>query len=436
MIIWLLTFFLLGFWAWIGKTSGAIRMSISLLGLILAAVLAFPLGGLMKNLATSAGLTHPLLKWAVPPLVVFVLFLVIFGVISQLVHRKIEVHFKYKEADDTRMYWERMNSRLGVCVGLMTGAVYAVLLGVVVYVAGYWTTQLASPNENPFGMKFLNSAHEGLRPSGMEKIAVALEKMPPAWYDAADVLGLIYQNPETRSRLGDYPISLALLEKPEFQQLASNTELVGLVKNQGSIAEILKHPKVQGIVTNAAMLKQLEQIDLKDLSNYIATGKSPKFDDEKILGRWKLYVPATVTALRKKNPNLTIPLMNSIKRILKEKMSDVILLALADNQVLLKGSVGNLEQATQMLGGRVQAPAPKPGGTPPGGQPGGQPAAAPATGTASVIVQGTWKRDGAKYQLTFGGTQNEEATIKQGDKQVVVLETTFYGGALVFLKTD
>ena len=436
MIIWLVTLFLLGFWAWIGKTSGAIRMSITLLGLILGAVLAFPLGGLMKSLAESAGLTHPLLKWAVPPLVVFVLFLVIFGVISQLVHRKIEVHFKYKEADDTRMFWERMNNRLGLCVGLLTGAVYAVLFGVVVYVGGYWTTQLASPNENPFGMSFLNSAHAGLRPSGMEKIAAALEKMPPAWYDAADVLGLIYQNPDARSRLADYPISLALVEKPEFQQLANNTELVGLVKNQGNIAEIIQHPKVQGIITNAAMLKQLEQIDLKDLSNYVATGKSPKYDGEKILGRWRFHLGATVQALKKKNPNLTAPQMIYLKRTVKEKLSDVTLLALADNQILVKGSVGNLEQAALVLSGRALPLAPKPNGAPPGGQPGGQPAAAPATGASSVIVQGTWKRDGAKYQITFGGNQNEEVTIKQGDNQMVLLETTFYSGALAFLKAD
>ena len=432
MIIWLITIFLLGFWAWIGKTSGAIRMSISLVGLILAAGLAFPLGGLMKSLAVSAGLTHPLLQWAVPPLVVFVLFLVIFGVISQLVHRKIEVHFKYKEADDVRMYWERMNNRLGACVGLVTGAVYAILLGVVVYVAGYWTTQLASPDENPFGMKFLNSAHAGLRPSGMEKIAAALDKMPAAWYDAADVLGLIYHNPETRNRLADYPISLALLEKPEFQQLASNAELVKLVKNQGNIAEIIKHPKVQGIVTNAVMMKQLEQIDLKDLSNYVATGKSPKYDDEKILGRWQLYVPATVTELKKKNPNLTIPQLNYIKKILKEKMANVSLLALADNQVLLKGSAGDLDQVKLMLAGRVAPPAPRSGG----GNPGGQPAAVPAVGAASVIIQGTWKRADGKYEITFNGDQKEKVTIRQGTADVVVLDTTFYGGALVFLKAD
>ncbi len=433
MIIWLLTIFLLGFWAWIGKTSGAIRMSISLLGLLLGALLAFPLGKLMKSLALSAGLTHPLLQWIVPPLVVFVLFLVIFGVISQLVHRKIEVHFKYKEADDVHMFWERMNGRLGACVGLLTGAVYSILLGLVVYVAGYWTTQLASPNENPFGLKFLNSAHEGLRPSGMEKIAAALDKMPAIWYDVADVLGLIYQNPEARSRLADYPISLALVEQPVFQQIANDTELANLVKNQGNIAEFIQHPKVQSVITNTTHLKQLEQIDLKDLSNYVATGRSPKFDDEKILGRWQLYAPATVTQLKKKNPNLTIAQLNFIKRTLKEKMSDVVFLALADNQVLLKGSAGNLDQVALIMSGRVQPPAPK-GGGPPGGPPA---AGTAASGSGSVIVQGIWKRDGAKYQVTFNGTQNEEVTILQGENQALVgLVTTFFGGALVFLKAD
>ena len=436
MIIWLLTIFLLGLWAWVGKTSGAIRMSISLVGLILGACFAFPLGKLMKSLAVSAGLTNPLLQWVVPPLVVFVLFLVIFGVISHFVHRKIEVHFKYKEADDVRMYWERMNERLGACVGLLTGAVYSILLGLVVYVAGYWTSQLASPNENPPGLKFLNSAHEGLRPSGMEKIAAALDKMPPAWYEVADVLGLIYQNPESRSRLAEYPISLALLEQPVFQQLANDTELINLVKNQGNLAEFIKHPKVQAVITNATHLKQLEQIDLKDLSNYVATGRSLKFDGEKILGRWQLHASATSNELKKKNPSLTVPQLKFIRQMLKEKMSDVILLALADHQVVLKGSAGSLEVVAQnKAGGRGGTP---PAAPKPGGQPGGPPAAGEAVaGSGSVIVQGTWKGEGIKYQLTFNGTQNEEVLIHQVDKQAMaVLVTTFYGGALVFRKDD
>ena len=54
-----------------------------------------------------------------------------------------------------------------------------------------------------------------------------------------------------------------------------------------------------------------------------------------------------------------------------------------------------------------------------------------------MIVQGTWKGEGIKYQLTFNGTQNEEVLIHQVDKQAMaVLVTTFYGGALVFRKDD
>ena len=181
-------------------------------------------------------------------------------------------------------------------------------------------------------------------------------------------------------------------------------------------------------------MKQLEQVDLKDLSNYVATGRSPKYDNEKILGRWQLYPSATVTQLKKKNPNLTIPQLNLIKRTLKEKMSDVIFLALADNQVLIKGSAGNLEQVAVILSGRAQGPAPKAGGQPSG--PPGAPAAAPAAGGGGVIVQGIWKKEEGKYAVTFNGNQNEEITILQDNQVLVGLVTTFYGGALVFLKAD
>ena len=94
-MFWLLALVLLASLAGIGYRQGAIRVAFSLVGILLGALLAGPLGKLVKPLLVALGLKTPPLAWLLAPLVVFVVISVIFKVAALMVHQKVDVHFKY-----------------------------------------------------------------------------------------------------------------------------------------------------------------------------------------------------------------------------------------------------------------------------------------------------------------------------------------------------
>src|SRR5690348_8159871 len=99
MTIWILALVLFGCLGYVGWTMGGIRAGFSLLGLIVAALLAFPLGKLFHSLLGVFGLKNPVLVWLLGPLVVFILILIIFKVGGYAVHHKVDVYYKYKAGD-------------------------------------------------------------------------------------------------------------------------------------------------------------------------------------------------------------------------------------------------------------------------------------------------------------------------------------------------
>ena len=63
--------------------------------------------------------------------------LILFKVIGAVVHRKVDVYYKYKAGDLRMGLWNRLNHRLGLCLGLANAAVYLVLISLVIYVLSY-----------------------------------------------------------------------------------------------------------------------------------------------------------------------------------------------------------------------------------------------------------------------------------------------------------
>ena len=115
----------------------------------MGALLAGPLGKLIKPLLVMFGLKTPPLAWVLAPLVVFVLISIIFKVAAHMVHQKVDVHFKYHAGDLRLALWERLSRRLGLCLGLVNGALYLILLSFVIYAFSYWTFQMATSDEDP-----------------------------------------------------------------------------------------------------------------------------------------------------------------------------------------------------------------------------------------------------------------------------------------------
>ena len=302
MMFWLLVLVLMASLAGIGYRQGAIRVAFSFLGILMGALLAGPLGKLVKPLLVALGVSNPIMAWVLAPLLVFVLISVIFKVAAYTVHQKVDVHFKYHAGDLRLVLWERLNRRLGLCLGLVNGALYLILISFVIFTFGYWTVQVASTDKDPRLVRILNRLAQDLQSTGFARVARAVSPLPQLWYDTADLAGLIYNNPLIEARLARYPAFLGLAERPEFQDIASDSQFTEMLLRPAPIMEVLDQPKAQAITQNPEMLKLIWTTvvpDLNDLPIYLQTGKSPKYSQQKILGRWNFNVNVTMSLLRR-----------------------------------------------------------------------------------------------------------------------------------------
>src|SRR5947208_1684540 len=158
MILWIFAVGLMAVLGLIGYYQGAIRVSFSLVGLLLGAALAMPLAGLVKPILPIVGLSHPILLSFVAPAVVYVLLLVIFKSAALVVHKKVDAYYKYKGSDTQRSLFERLNQRVGICLGLANATVYMFLLSVVAYLFDYFTFPVAGYENDSAGIKLVNSS--------------------------------------------------------------------------------------------------------------------------------------------------------------------------------------------------------------------------------------------------------------------------------------
>lgn len=440
MLIWTLAIGLLAIIGAIGYYSGAVRLAVSLLGLFIGLMLAMPLAPMVQPLMGRIGVTHPMWTVVWPPIIVLLLVYFVFIGVSFFVHRKIALYFKYRSDDIARIRWERINGRLGTCLGLGMGAVWLVVLSLMIYIAGYVTVQVASADEgNPTWMRYLNQARHDLKASGLERTVAKFDLMPARYYEGADIIGLIYNNPIVLSRLAQYPAFLSLGEKPEFQAIATDPEFSTLLLSKGDIVQMVQHPSSQTIINNPEILGNLLNQDLGDLKEYLNTGVSPKFADERILGRWYLDNYATLTAERKKRPDITSSEMRRLKKEIMDSLKSVELMATPENQVILKvPSSGEPEQAevsqnpNQFQGGGRFSQQPGmdrgmadryglQGSQSRGGQrpQARQQAPAQPKKPESLLssATGSWRRNGSTYnlQLTFekGGSQRVKAVATE-----------------------
>src|SRR5215471_9928809 len=149
MTIWLLALLWLGILAGLGFRQGAIRVAFSLLGILLGVLLAAPLGKLIKPLIMAVGVKNPMILGPLAPLLAFIVISLIFKGIALAVHQKVDVYFKYDAGDLRLALWERLNHRLGLCLGLVNGVLYALVLAFVLYAFSYWTFQIATSETDP-----------------------------------------------------------------------------------------------------------------------------------------------------------------------------------------------------------------------------------------------------------------------------------------------
>src|SRR5437016_13219023 len=133
MTIWILSVLLLASLAGMGFRQGAIRVGFSLVGIIVGAIVAVPLGHLVAKLLGVFTLKVPLWLWALGPIIAFIVVSVIFKSVAAAVHHKVEMHYKYHAGDLRTALWERLNRRVGLSLALVNGVAYLVLIAFIIY---------------------------------------------------------------------------------------------------------------------------------------------------------------------------------------------------------------------------------------------------------------------------------------------------------------
>ncbi len=392
MIIWALALVLIASVAALGYRQGVIRVAFSFLGIIAGALLAVPLGRLIEKLL-GAVIKDPLMLWALGPVIGFIVVSAAFKAGALPVHQKVDVYYKYHAGDLRLALWERLSRRLGLCMGVLNGIGYAVLLAFVIYVPSYATVQFASPDAqdpgDPKWLRIVSSLGHGLKTTGMDKVARAIDRIPDKTYEMIDMAAVLYRNPLAEARLRSYPAFLMLAELPDFNGMSGDKTFIDPWQRQVPIMSLLETPRLAGIRNNPQLLASIWNTtlpDLDDLRAYLKSGRSAKYDPIKILGRWSFDVNAAVSAIRRAKPTMSSRDMGNLRRYMEAAFGKTGMVARPDHSVSLRNAPGLK-----------------------------LPTAGAAPGSPAVQnFEGQWKDLENKYQLTFSGT--DLMTTVDGDR--------------------
>jgi hypothetical protein len=364
MLIWLLAVLILAAVAGLGYRQGGVRVAFSLIGLFAGLLLARPLGIPIRMLMAMLGVKNLIILGVLPPLIAFIIISLGFKAGAIPVYRKVDVYFKYHAGDLRLALWERLDHRLGLCLGLFNGAAYFIVIAWIIYALSYWTVQMSNSAGDPWTINLLNHLGKDLSTTGFSKVTRSIDPLPESYYDGADVAGLIYNNPLLEARVSHYPAFLGLAERPELKELGNDKQFTDMWQRGEPILNLMNLASVQKIMENADLVKTVRSTvkeNLKDFEEYLKTGRSEKYDSEKILGVWDFDLGFTMVMVRRAKPTLT---GNEALRQRRERAATyarTTFTATPEHIAILKS--------------------------------------APQAG------QGEWKSDGDKYQVTISGRQ-------------------------------
>ncbi len=437
MIIFPLLLVLFACAALAGWAFGVIRATMTFLGLLVSLIVARMFAHSFESALTHVGLQNPGLLWVLAPVPPFLISLIVFKIIGFVVQQKVNHYYKYKAGDLRMGLWDRLNPRLGLCVGLANALIYMVLISLVIYVVSYPTVQLASGSGDHWSLRMLNQAGRDLQSSGLTKVVAAVDPMPENYFEAADLAGLIYHNDLLEARLGRYPAFISLGEESVFQQIAASKDFRELRQRQPPFTEILDNSLMQTIVNDPAMLTRIWDLltpNLQDLQMFLQTGLSDKYAGDHLVGRWDVNPPGGLSEFQAATPNATSSEMRKARLEMSEILTNTTtLVATLDNKIYLK-NLGTIVYVTNIIQG-TPAPAAatragaRAGAAPPaagrGGVAGRGPAPAPPPVRqvlASVKLenlQGTWSGEGSNFRIQLSGRRTLLAVV-DGDKLSVV----------------
>ncbi len=400
MTIWILALGLLVSLAALGYRQGAIRVAFSLIGIVFSASLAGPLAKHLYPILPHVGIHDPTVIWLVSPLIVFWALMIPFKSVGFLVHRKVELYFKYKAEGLQALRWSRLNTRLGLCLGPLNALIYLVLISFIIFDLSYWSVQVAVSDAEPAWIRLLNRLGRDSETTGFAQVARAMDPMPDSYFQYADLAGLLIQNPQLADRLADYPMFISLTERDDFKQLGQNTDFQNAWKEHAPIQQLVENPQFKSLWENqetADLVWGMVTNNFDDLVAYLKTGKSQKYSSELIVGHWELNIAATTSKLLESRPVISSREMRMLRAWVSQSYTNTTFVAGADRQAFLKNLPHMKVQPVQ----KGQVPQP------------------PTTETASW--QGRWKAGGANYELTLnsGGRKQSMPAQLDGDRLAI-----------------
>lgn len=406
MTIWILAVLLFAGVGALGRQIGGIRMGISLLGVVVALLASGPLAPVVRSALGAVGIKNPILMWALAAPLAFLGIMMAFNSVAVAVYLKVSGYFKFRAPDDVRMRWERIDAGLGLSAGLLAAVFYLMAASSYLFHVGYFTTQVESPTDNPIWLKLVNKVSADLSGSGFDRVAVGVGQASPAFFQTADVVGLLYHNPELQDRLDEYPLFMSLAENADLQAILTNATFAPLLPAKTNVSLILKDPATPQLIAHGEIQRMMKEVDLADLANFLQTGTSEKYAKEPLVGKWQVDLRETMNAFRRANPKVSVVDANRLVVLMRIAISDYTLTATPDDKIYVKGKRDPLSFVA-MATPRFAFPPLDP--------------AAPIKN----VLTGSWKKEGDNYQFTLQSPAGE----KTADAKLVGNKITTQIGA-------
>jgi hypothetical protein len=338
MSIWILAIIVLALGGLAGWRLGGIRAAIAFVGILFAWLLAVPLGKIFHFLLPWIGVANPVYQWIFAPVCGFILVTSIFAVVSFNVHRKVDVYYRHQPSQLKLGLWERLNTRLGICVGLLNGAMYFLLISFFIFNFAYWTTQIsANASEPPFVTRLVNNLGDEMESTGFARAAAAVGTPAAENYKLADFTGFLMQNKDADARLATYPGLTGIWRRDEMQQFVQDGVLTNAPAAGASVGDLWSDSNIQDFLKNKDMIARMRGFfatNGDDLLTYLQTGKS-KYDSEKLIGLWQFNPSVTLAWFRQNQPQTTPKEMAAIRSLWTAAYGQATILVTGDNKIFI-----------------------------------------------------------------------------------------------------
>ena len=349
MSIWILAFLVLAILALAGWRQGGIQAAFAFVGIFFGVFLAVPLGFIFHPILPHVGADDPLVAWALAPICGFILVSIIFTSIGIKVSRQVEVFYKHKASELRQAMFLRLNTRLGILVGLFSGAAYFILISFIIFNLSYLTTQVAGSQPQSAIVRIVNQMGTDMQSAGFTRAATAVGTLPRDYYQFADLAGFLMKNPQAGARVAGYPGLTSLWQRDDMQGLVTDAGLTNAPVAGSTLGDVLNEPPVQDFLKNKdlrTVVQSTLETNMVDLMSYLQSGHSAKYSD-KIIGEWIYNVRVTVAWWRLGQSKVPASEMLAIRNLWSKAYGTTTVLATGDHQLFIKNLPHFNEQPKQ-----------------------------------------------------------------------------------------